>query len=78
MRICHLASLSAIVFASVAEIDARARAHECNPMRAQAEVRTRKASIAEKEAALAANNPPLFQQIQVHMLRRLSGLSQTR
>ena len=33
--------------------------------RAQAEIRTRKASIAEKEAALAANNPPLFQQIQV-------------
>ena len=35
----------------------------------QAEIRTRKASIAEKEAALAANNPPLFQQVQVHTLR---------
>jgi hypothetical protein len=34
----------------------------------QAEIRTRKASIAEKETALAANNPPLFQQIQVTTL----------
>lgn len=31
----------------------------------QAEIRTRKASIANKEAALAAANPPLFRQVQV-------------
>lgn len=31
----------------------------------QAEIRTRKASIAHKEAALAASNPPLFRQVQV-------------
>ena len=31
----------------------------------QAEIRTRKASIATKETALTAANPPLFQQVQV-------------
>lgn len=31
----------------------------------QAEICTRKASIAHKEAALAAANPPLFRQVQV-------------
>ena len=44
---------------------ATAGRHPCCGTCIQAEIRTRKASIAEKEAALAANNPPLFQQIQV-------------
>lgn len=38
----------------------------------QAEIRTRKSSIAAKETALAAANPPLFQQVQVPPLSYLS------
>lgn len=36
----------------------------------QAEIRTRKTSIANKEAALAASNPLLFRQVQVGLRTR--------
>ena len=39
----------------------------------QAEIRTRKASIVHKEAALTAANPPLFRHLQVRMSAPSTG-----